>query len=317
MNTSSSDSGKVVLEGMFSSKNVWILANIACTIALAVQLAHVLEGFVKPRITRTWEEEVSLEDINFPLIIKGCVIPGFNKSAIQELGYESVATYLAGQSKFNESLYGWAGHTNKSEIIGSVGEILRRIDNVEVKSIFNGVAAITEVDTKDQPFQIDFKYLKNSRVNYPNNCRSLSLSDVPGLNGKRISQLFFDLKGLGNYTVEIHLGGDTIESRRPIKEHKLYSTGDPIKIMHPNMWRAWIVDITQQVFVEEDPNNDCRVYPNQEYQSYEDCDTEFARKVLHEALTPVWMTDDVSAVSTHVFDENGTFQTFSGRSHSA
>ena len=65
--------------------------------------------------------------------------------------------FLAGQSKFNESLYGWAGHTSKSEIIGSVGEILERIDNVEVKCIFNGVAAITEVDTKDQSFQIDFK----------------------------------------------------------------------------------------------------------------------------------------------------------------
>ena len=302
---------------MFTSNRFWILANIACTIALVIQLAHVLDGFVKPTITRTWEEEVSLEDIKFPLVIKVCVIPGFNKSAIRELGYKSVTHYLAGQSKFNESLYGWAGHTNKSETVGSVGEILERIDNVEVKSIFNGVAAITEVDTKDQPFQIDFKYLKNSKVNYPNNCRSLSLSDIPELSGKRISQLFFELKELGNYTVEIHLGGDSLESRRPIKEHKLYSTGDPIKIMQPNLWRAYIVDITQQVFVEEDPNNDCREYPNQEYQSYEDCDTEFVRKVFPDALTPVWMTDHVSDVSTHVFDENETFWTFSGRSHLA
>ena len=83
---------------MFTSNRFWILANIACTIALVIQLAHVLDGFVKPTITRTWEEEVSLEDIKFPLIIKVCVIPGFNKSAVHELGYESVAYYLAGQS---------------------------------------------------------------------------------------------------------------------------------------------------------------------------------------------------------------------------
>ena len=54
---------------MFTSNRFWILANIACTIALVIQLAHVLDGFVKPTITRTWEEEVSLEDIKFPLTI--------------------------------------------------------------------------------------------------------------------------------------------------------------------------------------------------------------------------------------------------------
>ena len=55
-------------------KTLWFLANLVCTAILTIQLAHVLEDYVKPKITRTWEEEVLLEDIDFPVVIKVCII---------------------------------------------------------------------------------------------------------------------------------------------------------------------------------------------------------------------------------------------------
>ena len=72
---------------MFTTKSLWVLANLVCTALLALQLGHVLEGYVNPTITRTWEEEVDLEDIDFPVTIKICVIPGFNQTALHEVGY--------------------------------------------------------------------------------------------------------------------------------------------------------------------------------------------------------------------------------------
>ena len=85
-------------------KILWILVKLACTALLTVQLAFVLGGFIKPAITRTWEEEVPLQDIDFPVVMKICVSPGFNQTALHEVGYEDTWHYFLGQSKFNSSV---------------------------------------------------------------------------------------------------------------------------------------------------------------------------------------------------------------------
>ena len=111
---------KFDLGRMFTTKSLLVLANLVCTAILAFQLGHVLEGYVNPTITRTWEKEVALEDIDFPVTIKICVIPGFNQTALNEVGYEDTWGYFVGQSRFNDSVFGWAGHTKDSETIGTV-----------------------------------------------------------------------------------------------------------------------------------------------------------------------------------------------------
>ena len=94
-------------------KTLWILANIVFTTFLTVQLANVLEGYLKPQTTRTWDENARLENMEFPLMIKICVIPGINQTALQEVGYKDTFSYFLGQEdKFdNNSAYGRAGHT--------------------------------------------------------------------------------------------------------------------------------------------------------------------------------------------------------------
>ena len=77
------------IKQLFTMKTLLIMANIAFTVILAVQLSHVLEGYFKPTTTRTWEEEVPLKDMGFPLVIKVCVIPGINQSALIEMGYDN------------------------------------------------------------------------------------------------------------------------------------------------------------------------------------------------------------------------------------
>ena len=292
---------------MFTLKNLWVLANLVCTVVLAIQLANVLEGFIKPTITRTWEEEVLLDDIEFPLVIKVCVIPGFNQTALYEEGYEDTVNYFNGNSRFDEDPLGWGGHNENSETFGNVEETLAKVSDNNFENVLDNV----HVWTKDEEVvhiwnTSNSEHLKASRVNYPNNCRSLALNSVPDLEGKRIQQLYFVIADLGNYAVEIQLNGFTLESRRNIREHSRQSIGDAIRLERENVSRAYTVDITQRVFVEEDPTTTCRNYPNLEHLSYEECDSQFVRNLLP-GLTPVWMTENFTEVSTKVFDQDGTF----------
>ena len=73
------------IKQLLALKTLRILANIVFTAFLTVQLANVLEGYIKPKTTRTWDEYVRLEDMEFPLVIKICVIPGFNQTALRKV----------------------------------------------------------------------------------------------------------------------------------------------------------------------------------------------------------------------------------------
>ena len=156
-------------------------------------------------------------------------------------------------------------------------------------SNFDSVVSNVYVWTKDEEtIDIPFEHLKATRVNYPNNCRSLALKSIPALEGKRIQQLFLQIGSLENHAVEIQLGGVTLDCRRNIREHSLQSNGDAIRLDRENVSKAYMVDISQRVFVEKDPANGCR---DQEHLSYEECDDQFLRSLVP-CLTPVWMTED-------------------------
>ena len=189
------------------------------------------------------------------------------------------------------------------EVCLHLQETLAEVSDRNVDSVVSNVYVWTK---DEETIDILFEHLKATRVNYPNNCRSLALKSFPALEGKRIQQLFLQIGSLENHAVEIQLGGVTLDCRRNIREHSLQSNGDAIRLDRENVSRAYMVDISQRVFVEQDPANGCRNYPNLEYLSYEECDDQFVRKLVP-GLTPVWMTEDFDQVSTQVFDENGTF----------
>ena len=291
------------LKRLFTIKTLWILINITCAGILAVQLVHVLTGYLKPTITKTWEKEMPLQDMDFPLVIKVCVNPGLNQTALKEIGYKDTWDYFLGRSSFNSSVYGWAGHTKNSGNIKSVKEISEHVSDFEIEKIFSYITVYTrDAGTIDIPL----KQLKLNRDNYPNNCHSLSLSTSRKLKGKEIQQLFLGVRDLGNHTIWIHFVGNTLVTGRMIREQSRSSTGDPIKLKSNRIERAYMVDINQRVFVEEDPSSNCRDYPNQEYQSYQECDNQFMRKTLPAELTPIWITDHVDSITTREIYENET-----------
>ena len=220
-----------VMRQMLTIKTLSLLANIVFTAFLTIQLARVFEDYIKPQTTRTWDEYARLEDMEFPLVVKICVIPGFNQTAVREQGYYDTFSYFVGRDHYanDTSTYGWAGHTNDS---GTVNEALAKVEGYQLENI------IKEVYVWDKDavgIVIPLKYLKVSKVNYPNNCRSLDLSEVPELNETSYNQLFITIHELGNHTVTVHFNGRSLDTGRNIREHNLHSTGDDIVLGEENV----------------------------------------------------------------------------------
>ena len=71
-------------------------------IAFSYQFANLIEDYSKPTVTNTNMEEKELKDIGFPLVLKICVRPGFNETAIKNAGYKNIPDFFLGKSMHNK-----------------------------------------------------------------------------------------------------------------------------------------------------------------------------------------------------------------------
>ena len=77
----------------------------------------LLREEIWPSQTKTDVKELKLENIDFPVVFKLCFKNSFDLKRLNDAGYSSVWNYFKGMSKFNNSVFGWAGHEQN----GSVG----------------------------------------------------------------------------------------------------------------------------------------------------------------------------------------------------
>ena len=66
----------------------WRLIDLACVLAALLQLGFLIEGFIQPTLLNTSVKEVDLQEMDFPIEIKICAQPGFNETALREMGYD-------------------------------------------------------------------------------------------------------------------------------------------------------------------------------------------------------------------------------------
>ena len=287
------------------AKRVWVLVNFFCVSLLGLQLVNLCIEYIKPSMTITQERRVKLEDIEFPVVIKICMIPGFNEDAIREAGYDESWFYFYGQSKFNESIFGWAGHNNRSEVLGGVEDIFNRVRNGRVVDLLKRVKIRNNLGLS---FEIPLEHVKQARVNFPNNCQTLDLLEVDEIKGTIIKQIWIFFGDITNKSVEIIFKGRNLDCGRDIKDHSFYSRGQTITVDKNLLWKSYMVEISQRVYVEEDPSKRCRNFPTTQFLSYTECDDSFVGGIINKevpGLVPIWQNDDLTKVSTKVLDGNG------------
>ena len=97
----------------------WTVLNVICVSAAFIQLVFIIANYINPDQLNTISNEISLNDIGFPLDIKICAEPAFNQNALEESGYDRLLyKYFTGRSRYNPSVFGWAGRNNENGTLG-------------------------------------------------------------------------------------------------------------------------------------------------------------------------------------------------------
>jgi len=54
------------------------------------------------------------------MYLKVCMKPAYSLEYLNAAGYRGIYEYFLGESRYNSSLFGWAGHTEEGKIFGNV-----------------------------------------------------------------------------------------------------------------------------------------------------------------------------------------------------
>ena len=151
-------------------------------------------------MTHTSVEERDFYEIEFPLTIKVCVSPGFNDTMLKEVGYDDTFSYFLGMSRFNQSFFGWAGHTNTLDSVGNVSGVLDMVKNHAPEDVIEDAYVWT---TEREHVTIPIDQFRVSRVNYPHNCYTLDLFNLT--EEHKMKELFIQFHNLENKSAEVLL----------------------------------------------------------------------------------------------------------------
>jgi hypothetical protein len=285
--------------------------HLACTSALLVQIGSVLwNGYIRPSVTNTVVEEKELKNMDFPLTFKICITPGFNDSALQEAGYKNANTFFNGQSMYNHSSHGWAGHTRAGGVQGGVEEVINRVRGHTVGQVIRKLGLKTN---SGEWINMTISNIHLAMLNYPDNCYTLNLAKIVNLKND-INMLKIYFQNVTNRSVTILVEGSSLACDRIINIHRTFSTGDNIK-MERGMRKQYVVEMKKTVFVEEDPTKSCRSYPNPEHASYKDCDHQWMRDHVAArapGLVPIWLAEDFTNVTASYDQYFNFFQLWKG-----
>ena len=201
------------------------------------------------------------------------------------------------------------GHSNKSGALTSARKVLEAARVNVTTNIFSFVYTL---QNRGVPMQNLIDVITLDRINWLDECHILNFSKVDSVNsgptGMGIQLNTNDMIGRTFQVdeVELKLSGKTLAARRNLDENQFYSSGDPMILTNGDLksgvYSNYIVKIKKFVNVEEDPGKICRNYPNDDFQSFEDCDSNFMRKRVKEIspnrdLIPPWLTDDLDKVT--------------------
>ena len=215
----------------------------------------------------------------------------------------------------NKTLVGWGG---LSQAESNAKELLEAARLNMTTNIFENVYTLKHPSAGSQNLDrtlitLDRTLITLDRINWLEECHILNLSKAADLSGIKGLGIQFNIshvisgKHSTTYSVELKLSGSTMASRRKMEEDQFYSLGDKMMFsqeeLKSRIYSLYVVKIKKFISVEEDPDNNCRNYPNDDFQSFEDCDSKYMRKKVDEiapktGLTPPWLTDDLDNVTS-------------------
>ena len=61
----------------------------------------------------------------------------------------------------------------------------------------------------------------------------------------------------------------------------------------PGYYKKYVFEISETVYVEDDPTKNCRAYPTTCFETFGDCDNQYMLEMCKKAgVTPIWMAEN-------------------------
>ena len=182
-------------------------------------------------------------------------------------------------------------------------EVLSKV-SVKWKTIISKIK-ISSVGFKTK--SISGRNLKWSKVPlYSGGCQSLDLKHYFNLTGSDAPlDISFYLYKVENHGISIYIQErNKALKRRTLKSNLLSYSGPVIEnrdLIEPILYKE-IVSISQNLFSERDTLKKCRNYPNEDYESYRECDEHFVYQEMRSKynLMPFWAANKLNEVSYQV-----------------
>ena len=93
------------------------IVNFFCIFMFVFQMSRHITQYSSEKELYTTKEKTTLENLSFPLVLKVCVNPGFNNTALLFYGYKDTNDYFTGYA-INGSFVGWTGMQKNYTVTG-------------------------------------------------------------------------------------------------------------------------------------------------------------------------------------------------------
>ena len=102
-------------------RTLYTMLNFLFFICFIIHILFILYYSIYSKIPENITFNKELPDVSFPILFKICLFETEdNYAKFREFGYEGVYNYFRGESMFNKSIIGWAGHTENGSVITTV-----------------------------------------------------------------------------------------------------------------------------------------------------------------------------------------------------
>ena len=137
----------------------------------------------------------------------------------------------------------------------------------------------------------------------------LDITEIQKLKGKIVDMVYFSFN-LNNFATGVDIR--VVDQQKQTKRHYMFSK---LSYQGVSIWledftepksKTYMVSFKQDIFLEEDKNQNCVVYPTENFDSFEDCDQDYLADLLkNETLYPAWATPEDLSKATNISKGDG------------
>ena len=290
--------------------NAWVAVKVACLAALMGHLAIIVYNKENQESTIATTATTQLDKVDFPAVFYICISPSYNETELMNVGYSSTFDYFTGRSKHKKQVFGWSGHTKEGQPFSNASDVQKRIF-LDLHAVINQTL-LGLIDGDRERYEKHFiptSSYKLPHPSYPNNCFTLDLTKIQELKGKIVDMVTFSFNPNFFATgVDIRV----IDQQKQTKRHYMFSK---LNYQGVSIWledfnepksKTYMVSFKQDVFLEEDKNQHCVIYPTEHFESFEDCDQNYMADLLkNEILLPAWATPEDLSKATNISKGEG------------